>query len=485
MIKVAPSLPRIIAMSLFAFSCFAILLFLWLQFGGATPLKSEKYLVKVGFTEAVGLLKDVDVRTAGITIGTVRDVEVESGTKRAVATLALDPAYAPLASDSRAILRRKTLLGETFVEITTGSRGAPPVPDGGRLANSAVADTVELDEILQTYDPHTRRAFQLWQQQLAQAVGDRGEDLSNALNRLPQFTESGGDLLQILDEQQDSVRGLVRDTGEVYGALTRDEGQLAALVRNSHKLFGETSSQRENLAEAFHIFPTFLNESKLTLARLEDFSREARPLMRDLKPVAQELRPTVAAARDLAPDLEHFFGAFDQQIDASREALPALSETLDGTRPLLQALGPFLQEFNPIFEWLELHQHLVGDFLGYSAGALADTVPSAPEGEGGHYLRQLGVTGLESLIIHRSRLSSNRGNAYLPPVIPSQETAKRLMLPSWDCKNTGAEGNGEVESQSSPVPGRSVVACWVHDEPTPYKDNKRRFTHVEAENYSR
>jgi virulence factor Mce-like protein len=481
MIKVAPSLSRILAMVIFAFSCFAILLFLWLQFGGATPLKPEKYLVKVGFPEAVGLLKDVDVRTAGITIGTVRDVEVEEESKRAVATLALDPAYAPLASDARAILRRKTLLGETFVEITTGSKDAEPLPDGGRIPNSAVEPTVELDEILQTYDPQTRRAFQLWQQQLAQAVGDRGEDLSNVLNRLPQFTESGADLLELLDEEQDALGTLVRDTGEVYEALTQDEGQLASLIENSHELFSQTASQRENLAEAFHIFPTFLDESKQTLERLETFSRDARPLVRDLKPVATELRPTVAAARALAPDLEHFFGAFDQQIDASVEALPALSETLDATRPLLGSLGPFLQEFNPIIEWLEMNQHLVADFLGYSAGGLADTIPGVPEGETGHYLRQLGVTGLESFGIHQTRVSSNRGNAYLPPVIPSQETAKRLGLPSWDCNPSG----GEVESEQSPGPVGSTVACWVHDEPYPYKDNNRRFPHIDAEDYKR
>ena len=479
MIKVAPSLGRILAMVIFAFSCFGILLFLWLQFGGATPMKPEKYLVKVGFPEAVGLLQDLDVRTAGITIGTVRDVEVEESSNRAVATLALDAEYSPLSQDARAILRRKTLLGETFVEITTGSRDGPRLADGGRLADASVAETVELDEILKTYDPETRRAFQIWQQQLGIAVGERGEDLSNALNRLPQFTESGADLLEVLDEQQDAVQGLVRDTGVVYGALTRDESQLAALIRNSHRLFSATASQRENLAEAFHIFPTFLEESKLTLARLETFSRNTRPLVRDLKPVAQELRPTVAAARALAPDLEHFFGAFDQQIDAARTALPALSETLDETRPLLGSLGPFLQELNPIFQWLELNQHLVGDFLGYGAGATADTVPSAPEGEVGHYLRQLGVTGLESIALHRQRVSSNRGNSYLPPVLPSEEMGKRLGLPSWDCIPSG----GEVEAEVRPV--GSVPSCWVLQEPTAFKGNRRAFPHVEAENYRR
>ena len=112
-------------MVVFAFSCFAILLFLWLQFGGADAAQAGGVPVKVGFPEAVGLLQDMDVRTAGITIGTVRDVEVEAHRQpRAWPRSRSTPEYAPLSSDARAILRRKTLLGETFVEITTGSADA-------------------------------------------------------------------------------------------------------------------------------------------------------------------------------------------------------------------------------------------------------------------------------------------------------------------------------------------------------------------------
>lgn len=480
MIKVAPSVSRILAMAVFVLSCFGILLFLWLQFGGPTPMKAERYLVKAGFPEAVGLLKNVDVRTAGITIGTVRDVEVEPDSALAVATLALEPEYAPLASDARAILRRKTLLGETFVEITTGSRDAPKLADGGRLDDARIAPTVELDEILQTYDRRTRRAFQIWQQQLGRAIGDRGEHLSNAISRLPDFSHAGADLLAVLDEQQVALRGLVRDTGAVYEALTRDEAQLANLIEGSHAVFSQTAQERESLAEAFRIFPTFLAESRQTLARLERFSRDTRPLVRDLRPVARELRPTVSAARALAPDLKHFFGAFDQQITASREALPALRDILDETRPLFRSLGLFLQELNPIFQWLEIHQHLVGDFLGYAASGLAAKIPSAPKGETGHYLRQLGVSGLESIGIHRQRVSSNRGNAYLPPVFPSQEMAERLGLPSWDCDNAG----GEQEAETRPI--GSVPVCWVQEPRFGYEwdGSGRAFPHVEGDDYS-
>ncbi len=479
MIKQAPTPGRILAMVAFTLSCFAIVLSLWLQFGGPIPLRPQGYRVQVAFPEGTGLTKNIEVRAAGIPVGAVADVEVDRAANRAVATLELESEYAPLASDARAILRRKTLLGESFVEIATGTASARKLPDGGRLDDARVAKTVELDEMLQTYDPTTRRAFQIWQRELGMAVGERGESLNNALGQLPDFTEKGADLLAVLDEQESAVRGLVRDTGEVYSALSQDEGKLRGLIENSHGVFSQTASQRDSLAEALRIFPVFLGESKATLGRLERFSRDTRPLVRDLRPVARELRPTVRSVRSLAPDLKRFFLSFDQQIAASRRGLPALREVIDETRPMLGSLGPFLSEFNPIFEWLEVHQHLVADFLSYGASGLSDTTPSAPSGERGHYLRQLGVTGLESIGIHRNRLSSNRGNAYLPPIFTGRETSRRLVQPNWDCKPSG----GEVESKPAPV--GATVACFTKPNLLFKGKPQGRYPHVERDGYGR
>jgi phospholipid/cholesterol/gamma-HCH transport system substrate-binding protein len=478
MIKHAPRPAWIAAMVGFTFSCFVILLALWLEFGGSIPLKAEGYRVQVGFPEGTGLTKDIDVRTAGISIGSVRDVDIDRRAGRAVATLELESRYAPLSRDARAIIRRKTLLGEAFVEITTGTADGPKLPDGGRLADARVGETVELDEIFRSYDPRTRAAFRIWQQELAAAVGRRGEDLNNAFSRLPDFTEGGADLFEVLHEQEAAVRGLVRDTGEVYSALTQDENQLANLIRNSHGMFRQTAAERTSLQEAFAIFPTFLAESRVTLGRLERFSRDTRPLVRDLRPVARELRPTIRAVKGFAPDLKRFFAAFDEQIGVSRRSLPALRQTLDETRPLFGSLGPFLSEFNPIFEWLELHQHLVADFLGNGASALADTVPGVPEGETGHYLRQLSVSGFESIGIHRNRASSNRGNAYLPPVYTGRKTSDYLIQPNWDCIPSGGERTPSAGPPAAP-------GCWMYP-PLQFQGRTQdRFSHVERANYGR
>ncbi len=42
--KNAPTFGRLAAMTIFALSCFGLLLFLWLAFGGPIPLKPEGYL---------------------------------------------------------------------------------------------------------------------------------------------------------------------------------------------------------------------------------------------------------------------------------------------------------------------------------------------------------------------------------------------------------------------------------------------------------
>ena len=80
------------------------------------------------------------------------------------------------------------------------------------------------------------------------------------------------------------MRGLVRNTGEVFGALTEREDQLRNLMVNTDDAFSAIASQKEALAETFAIFPTFLDESKTTMVDLQSFSNETRPLVRDLRP---------------------------------------------------------------------------------------------------------------------------------------------------------------------------------------------------------
>jgi phospholipid/cholesterol/gamma-HCH transport system substrate-binding protein len=450
--KQAPSLSRIITMVAFALSCFGLLLFLWLSFGGPIPLKPKGYRVQVAFPQASTLALEADVRVAGVSVGKVRKKDLIPNGNRMLVDLEMDRRFAPVATDAKVILRQKTLLGETYVEITPGTSDEK-LPEGGRLADARVEEAVELDEVFQALDPQTREAFGSWQQSLAEGIDDRGRDFNDVLGTLPGFAHDAADVLKVLDTQEQAVQRLVRNTGTVFGALTENESQLRNLITSSHDVFKATASQQDALADTFAVFPTFLDESKATLSRLKSFSTDTRPLISDLRPVARDLRPTLRDVRRLAPDLENTFEDLDPLIEASREGLPAFKQVLDGLKPMLAELGPFLQEANPIFKYFEEHQHQTADFFTAGAWALAETTTT--EGGMGHYLRQLGPTGAESLGIYQSRLSSNRGNSYPNPhFFVGPKGAEFMIQPNWDCKPSGGEKPPTDGPQGSP-------GCWV------------------------
>src|SRR3954453_14297214 len=156
----------------FALSCFALLLFLWLAFGGPIPLKPKGYRFHASFGEATQLAKEADVRISGVSVGKVKDIQTDKRSGRSDATIELQPGYAPLPKDTKAILRQKTLLGETYVELTPGTKARGTIPEDGHLAAAQVSPTVELDEIFRAFDAKTRQAFQTWME--TQAAGIKG-----------------------------------------------------------------------------------------------------------------------------------------------------------------------------------------------------------------------------------------------------------------------------------------------------------------------
>jgi phospholipid/cholesterol/gamma-HCH transport system substrate-binding protein len=486
--KAAPSLSRVLVMVVFALSCFGLLLFLWLSFGGPVPLKPKGYRIQIAFPEATTLAQEADVRVAGVPIGKVRKVEVEDGGNRTLATVEIQRRYAPMRADSTAILRQKTLLGETYVEMTMGS-GEKMIPEGGRLANTKVADTVQLDEIFDALDPGTREAFRDWQQEMAKGIEGRGRDFNDALGTLPGFAADGADVLGVLDSQEAAVQRLVKNTGVVFGALNENEQQLQNLITSGKQTFDATARKNDELAETIRIFPTFLDESKATLARVERFSRDTDPLIRDLRPVARELQPTLRDAKALAPDLEQFFVKLDPAITASKKGLPATRAVLEGAEPVLAEAAPFLEQLNPILQFLEASQWQVADFLSYGAAALSAKTAS-PGGGTGHYLRQFGPLGAESVAMYKERLPSNRGNSYFKPLalastaIDDGRTYDAYKITGqFDCRNSGGEKRAPT---ADGTPG-----CWVagHNpfDPTPFTFQGKvqgAFPHVEAADYS-
>jgi len=488
--KQAPSIGRILVAVGFTLSCFALLLFLWVTFGGPIPLKPESYRITADFPEAITLAKEADVRIGGVSVGKVKDLSLAPDSEcqkdpttcnTTRATIEIEPQYAPISSDARAILRSKTLLGETYVELTSGSRVEPgqadntnataqsgtidvgqisggdapqPIPEGGHLAQTQVQDQTQIDEIFQGFDQQTREAFQSWMQNSALAVNGRGLDLNDAFGNLGPFASDASDVLGTLRSQEQSLRTLVHDTGDVFAALTDHDQALAGAVVGANRTFGALASQSRALSDTFKIFPTFENESRLTLNRLKPFAEDARPVFHDLRPVARNLSPTLHDVRRLAPHARKLFKNFDPLIKASATGLPSLQGFVRELRPVMDGLDPFLANFNPLLRWLDYQAPVVTDFLANPSSSTADFLPFTP-GQSAplHLSRQMTIFDSETLSVFPQRLSTNRGNGYLQPFAignPYSSTQAEIF-PSHDCNNTFNAGiNGGVVTKDPP-----------------------------------
>jgi phospholipid/cholesterol/gamma-HCH transport system substrate-binding protein len=419
-----PTITRILVAIGFALSCFALALFLWISFGGPLPLKAEGYRFTVPFREATQLAVQSDVRISGVTVGQVKSIDLDDN-GFADATIQLDSRYAPIPADTKAILRQKTLLGETFVELTPGDENGPDLAEGGTLPRAQVADSVQLDEIFRAFNGRTRQAFKTWMQGAAAATRGRGPDISAAIAELDPFAEQANRLLRVLDSQRLAVRQLFRSGGDVFQALSERKGQLRGLIQNSAAVFDTTARRNEALADTFRILPTFQRESRATLERLDRFGRTADPLVQQLRPAARELSPSLVAAGRAAPDLERFFKGLRRPIRAAKPGFPALRRLLrDDLTPLLSRLGgtvdgvdPYLAHLNPIVESLGKYKHEITAFV---ANATAATNYGAFAAEAnGRYVRMLRTTSPlnpESLATFSHRLKSNRANPYFKPL---------------------------------------------------------------------
>ena len=415
MSKHAPTRGRIVTMVAFAASCIGLLLFLWMSFGGSVPLAPEGYRFDVEFNDAVQLATQSDVRISGVSVGKVVSVSLDHRTGLTRAVIQIDNQFAPRPADTRAILREKSLLGETYVELTPGSRTGPKIPDGGTLPDGQVAPSVQLDQILSTFDPTTRRAFETWMQQGGIALTGRGEDLNSAVAQLFPFATNVDKVLAVLHRQSAATTTLLRDGGQVFAALSSSPAQLQGLIRNSNAVFAATSAQDAELAATVRAFPPFLIETRSTVDRVARFAQETKPLIDELRPAVAQLTPALQALTVLAPELRDLMVNVAPLTSASQAGFPALEHFLDDSVPLLARLTPYLGGVVPVVNYINDYRREIAGFFANGTAATQATVQNSAGNKLLHYIRVSNPVNPEVLAPYQRRLSSNRSNPYLEP----------------------------------------------------------------------
>ncbi len=459
MIKTAPSPLRMTALIGFVVSCAVVLIFLWTSFGGSIPFAARGYRMEVAFPEANELATGADVRIAGVNVGKVVGLRPDAADSRTLATLQISQQYAPRPRDTRATLRIKTLLGETYVDLSAGDRSSGMLPDGGRISDSQVAPQVTLDQILSTFDPKTRAAFRTWMEAQATAVIGRGQDINASFAEFPQFVGSANQLLSVLHRQSEALSGLVANTGEFFNAISARRGELSGLITAANSLFQTTARRNVALADVFKALPEFELQSRLTLPALTTFAKRADPVVRALLPIAPQLERTFALTAQLAPQFHSLFDRLGPVVSASERGLPALDRVLGRIPPLLGAFEPFLRNANAMVRYIGMFKRGITGFFGNVADAAQASVGYG--GAGGrpfvHFLRASQTLTPAALAFLPHPLGLQRDNAYRAPSAFDQLPSGLSVLNTAECAN----GNPAPPSAVTPANLAKLIETYV------------------------
>lgn len=455
--KQAPSIGQLITISGFVLACFGLLLFVWVAFGGPTPLSASGYKLKMPMTQIGQLAEQSQIKISGVEVGRVSGVELGTGDQdtEAIVTLEIDPEYAPVPKDTRAILRAKSLLGEAYIELTPGDKRNGMLPDGGELPAAQVAKSVQLDEIFRTFDAKTREAFKQGAIDNSIAISGRGATLNQTLGVLPGTLTELDDVLNILNQQEDDVSRLVRNTGVVFDAISKRQGQFSGLIKNTNTVFRTTASRTQELQDFFRIFPTFLRESRLTQQRLGDFSEASTPSVVKFTPVARQVKPLFDAALELDPQLIRLYKALKPVIAKAPRAFPSLRGFLDTEAPrLLTRLPDYLAELKPVLQTADYYKEELAGFLGNVAAAT--NAGAFYAGKRVRYVRAGVTLGPESTTAFNPQpLSSSRSNPY--PMAGSNLDFAGAGLPVFNDANcTGGGINATLPPWASLTPAQQA-----------------------------
>jgi phospholipid/cholesterol/gamma-HCH transport system substrate-binding protein len=473
----SPSARAVVAATAFMLLAFGLALFVWKQFGGGTPLQPKGYRVAIDFSQAQNLLPNADVRVSGVTIGKVVSVTPAARATRAV--VEIRPRYVPLRRDVRALVRVKTLLGESFVALTPGSALAPTIPDGGTLPAGNVARPQLLDEALSAFDAPTRRALTAFLRGDAESLRGRQSDLNAALGHLGPTTDQLDELVSLLDAQGRDLSQLISGSATTFAAIDRSPGDLRGLIGSGRRLLETTARSRASLSATIGALPGLERELRLTSDEVGGAATDSAPTVRALLPVRDALTPALAGGTDLARQARSLLRALRPVLTLAPAGLAAARRLVAASPPLLRRLDVAGSDLVPLLQLIGRYKHdIVGALASYASAAEATTADDSDHPR--HYVRGIDNVNNEVYQLYEKRPATNRHNAYPPPGW-LHELPK--VLRAADCQNTANAAPSLDPTEVTPAVAALIPALGgsppcVVEPPWRFRGVARSYPHL-------
>ena len=339
--------------------------YLWKGAGGTFPSGDDAYQVSFESQDLKNLQEAGEVRVAGVVVGTVASTKVEGRTAQVV--LDLDDEVAPLHQGATVRVGVKSVIGQSFVDVKDGS--GEEIPDGTALSASSVKAATDIDEVVRTFTPQTRK-------QLSASLVDLGATTDGSQQSLTQVMEGLGDIggtgytaVDALAAQNDDLQSLVQETNAILAAADTNRGAIVSVIDNTQQITQATAGQQEALAATLQRLPALMTSARGATRSLGGLSTDLSPVVRSLDQAAPDLNAALVNLPSVTASLEALLPYMDGSLKVAPQTvdqLPALSRNLTTITPQLDLL---LRNVNPMLTYIEPYANDIGSFFGNFGGA--------------------------------------------------------------------------------------------------------------------
>jgi phospholipid/cholesterol/gamma-HCH transport system substrate-binding protein len=313
---------------------------------------------KLVFENAGQLVKGGEVQVGGKRVGTVQDLELTSDQQASV-TIRVKDDVAPLHEGTSAIIRATSLSGAAnrFIALSPGPNSSPELDEGAVIGTDHTEPIVDIDQLLNTLDPKTRRALQQFTAGNARWYEGKGEQANASAKYFSPATSATRRLVDQVVSDQATLTSFLENTAKAMSTIGGRRAELTDLVSNANETVAAIGDESAALDQALALLPDTLRKGNTTFvnlrATLDDLDvlvDESKPATKRLAPLFRELRPLVDDARPVVRDLSKLVrtgGATNDLTDLLRTS-PSLASR---SGPALEHAREALRDAVPTFRF--------------------------------------------------------------------------------------------------------------------------------------
>lgn len=345
--------------------------YFWTGSGGQIPSVTDRGKYEVSFIagDVKNLRETGSASIAGVKVGTVKSQTLD-GEKTRV-TLSLDGKFGPLHKGATVRVGVKSVVGQSYVDIVDGNGAA--LPNGSRLPVAAVKVPTDVDEILSTFDPKTRKDLSGAIQALDRSTVGTSENTAKLMTGLGELGREGFTAIDALSAQSRDLEQLVAETNTLMSALDTGEGQIADVVRDARILTEATAGQSDAIKQTMRSMPALLDTTQTATGKLGDLSGSLAPVSADLHAASPDLSTALEQLPPVTEDLRALLPALNGTLEAAPETLSRIPRLGNDVEAFIPAARTTLKDVNPMLSYLRPYGRDVGAMLA-NFGASMDVV---------------------------------------------------------------------------------------------------------------